>query len=628
MKRAAFEPARSTLARRASLSAIPWTILMLCAIAGLMVAARPAHAQDAGQRVGQLEITGTDAATFPSVELQVYGVDGQGNPIDFSTEELFVSHGGVPADVVTFQGKKPVGTLTVFLLDLPPGVSDQLPAIQNAITAYAGPGNMQEQVDSVAVYQIGTDGPRELLAATSFYNSVRNLFVSPLTPESGQTALFDSTVKLLELAPSLAPDPAVPVQVVVMSDGTDAVSTQYQATDVPRKAVEIGIPVHTVVVPNAELGEAGTSLGTQFLRDLATGSGGVAAQLDAPDTLTAIWNRISSFRDQAIIRYTVPQPASGTFPVELTLPNQPGLKAATEITVAGTLPSVVLNLPFESRTMTVPSLEEPIDLRLSTTVSWLDGQEREVTEAGLLVNNVRVADIPPDQLADFTVPVSNLLYGDNTLEVVVKDDQGLEASSGPTTLAVTEGDLAVPEALQPEGMPVWASVLLLLLGLVLIIGAGTLIWRSLRGGQPSTAAERSRQRRNRQPATVDQPTMGAPAAAAIGATGADFHTGQFIMAHLEVIESQTLMPEDINLGEMEVRLGRSPTQVDVAFRDDITVSRYHAVLRLDVNRYRIYDAGSTSGTYVNDRRVPDYGLELNDGDIIQMGAVRLRYRQL
>ena len=102
----------------------------------------------------------------------------------------------------------------------------------------------------------------------------------------------------------------------------------------------------------------------------------------------------------------------------------------------------------------------------------------------------------------------------------------------------------------------------------------------------------------------------------------------FVMAHLEVIDAQTLMPEELNLGDTEVRIGRSPQQSHIAFRDDITVSRYHAVLRLEGNRYRIYDAGSTSGTYVNGRQVPEYGLQLVDGDEIQLGAVRMRYRQL
>ena len=69
--------------------------------------------------------------------------------------------------------------------------------------------------------------------------------------------------------------------------------------------------------------------------------------------------------------------------------------------------------------------------------------------------------------------------------------------------------------------------------------------------------------------------------------------------------------------------GRSPETA--IFLDDITVSRYHAVLRLEGNRYRIYDAGSTSGTYVNYEPVPIAGQYLQDGDQIHIGPVGLRF---
>jgi pSer/pThr/pTyr-binding forkhead associated (FHA) protein len=49
---------------------------------------------------------------------------------------------------------------------------------------------------------------------------------------------------------------------------------------------------------------------------------------------------------------------------------------------------------------------------------------------------------------------------------------------------------------------------------------------------------------------------------------------------------------------------------------------------LEGNRYRLYDAGSTSGTWVNEQQVPEYGIQLRDGDEIFLGQVHLRFRQL
>jgi hypothetical protein len=611
-----------------------WAALLLLAAAVLVPAVsaqdeEPTAIPLTAKPISQLFITGTNPGAFPNVELLAYGRDPQGNPINFAAESLVVTHDGIPSDFVSYEGARPVGTLTVFLIDAPTGIADQFGAIRDAIQQYASAGNMQEQLDQVAVYQIGPDGPRELLAPTSFYNAVANLFVSDLVPEEGLTALIDSTVQLLERIPGLRTNPTMAAHLVVISDGTDAASTQYQAGDVAARSREVGVPVHTIHVTNPELGEAGNALGTRYLGEVAADSGGVAAELGTPEGLPGIWNRITSFRDHALIRYTVPVAAGGTFPVELYLRDEPNARASSEVTISAALPSVTLDLPLDARLLSVPALDEPIDMRLSAAVTWLDGQTRAITDAGLIVNDERVADIPIDRLDDFRAPVSNLIYGDNRLEIAVTDDQGFTASSGPVVVTVTEGERSVPEALAPSGIPLWASILGLLAGLALVIGAGTLLWRALRGG-PTTASERSRRRRAQQ--GVEEPVPYVPPSPAEGglapAQAGPYAPRPFVMAHLQVLQSQTLMNEEITLGEAEVRIGRSPTQSDIIFRDDITVSRAHAIMRLEGNHYRIYDAGSTSGTFVNDRRVPDYGLELADGDQIQLGAVRLLYHQL
>ena len=595
-----------------------WGMLTLLGL--LSILALPAYAQDPSQ-LGQLRITDVNTDTFPSVELQAYGIDGQGNPVDFNTANLFASHGGVPADFVTFEGTRPVGTLTVFLVDAPSGIADQIGTIQDLIKGFAAPGTMQEQLDAVAIYQIGPEGPVEILPPTQFHNAVANALNAPIQPEAGLTALIDSTLAMLDRMEALKPNPAMVESIVLISDGTDAVSTA-ESTEVTRRATEMGIPIHTIVVDNPDLIEAGRQLGRSYMNDIAVASRGVAAGLNDPATIPPIWSRINSFRDQARLRYTVLQPASGTFPVELSMVDNPDMRDSTEVTVSAAAPSVVINLPFDSRAITVPDLVDPIELRLSATVSWLDGTVREITGAQLFANGVSQADIPPDQLADFTVPLSNLVYGDNTLEVAVTDNQNLTAASGPVIVTVNEGELLVPEELQPEGLPSWLPWALGLGALALL---GVLIFWALGRRTPTTPAER-RERRRKQPSMEIVDANKVPATT--GSTGAASGGNQFLMAHLDVLETQSVMPSEINLGEPEVKLGRSPSQVDVAFRDDITVSRYHAVLRLEGTHYRLYDAGSTSGTYVNERPVPEYGMELFDGDLINLGAVRLRYRQL
>ena len=608
-----------------SLRSVLVALILLLGVASVVLA------QETSQ-IGRLFITDSNTEGFPSIRLQVFGVDGQGLPIDFATEPLFVTHDGFPVEEVVFDGKTPVGTLTVFLIDAAGGATDQIPAIKAAIQQYASPGNMQEQVDYVAVYQIQSNGPQQLLAPIQFHNGIANLFnTTELVPEAGATSLYDSVISLVGEIDGLKPRPDMAASIVLISDGTDPGTSQAQPGDVSTRAVAAGVPIHTIHLENPGLG-VGVELGRQYMRDVAGGSRGAAAELADPTGLAAVWAHIAGLRDHSWIRYNVPEPVGGTVPVEVSLLNNRDTKAATEVTISTAAPNVVLDVPREGRALTVPDLEKPIALQLSADVSWLDNETRDVVAAQLLVNDTQAAEIPPGDLDSFRVSIPNFVIGDNRLEVVVVDSQGITSTSAPVIITVAQGErLEVPEALQPAGSSFSWTWLLWLLVVAVLAGAGFWLWRARSKGAPGEPKSRRRRRGARPPVATTTPpdaTNEYEADAGFDFPRPEGYEPPFVMAHLEVIDAQTLMPEELNLGDTEVRIGRSPQQSHIAFRDDITVSRYHAVLRLEGNRYRIYDAGSTSGTYVNGRQVPEYGLQLVDGDEIQLGAVRMRYRQL
>jgi len=68
-------------------------------------------------------------------------------------------------------------------------------------------------------------------------------------------------------------------------------------------------------------------------------------------------------------------------------------------------------------------------------------------------------------------------------------------------------------------------------------------------------------------------------------------------------------------------IGRSP-DCDV-FLDDVTVSRKHAEILRDGERFTINDLGSLNGTFVNRRRIESG--ELEDDDEVQIGKYRLTF---
>lgn len=70
-----------------------------------------------------------------------------------------------------------------------------------------------------------------------------------------------------------------------------------------------------------------------------------------------------------------------------------------------------------------------------------------------------------------------------------------------------------------------------------------------------------------------------------------------------------------------VTIGRSP-ECDL-FLDDVTVSRKHARIVIEVDGYTIEDEGSLNGTYVNRRRIERH--QLFDGDEVQVGKFKMSF---
>ena len=586
----------------------------------------PAQAQEADPiPVERLQITGTSAESLPSIEVRLYGRDAQGNALDLSREALDIMHGDSPVGLINYQGAHRTGTLTIFLIDIPTGVEGQLPALEEAIGQYASPGNMMEQVDSVAVYQVGATEARELLPPTNFHNTVRNLFAEPLNPETGATALYDSTVNLLDRVESITPNAEMPVQIVVMTDGTDVVSVGNTGDGVIRRAAELGIPIHTVWLENADLS---TTFGQEYLTTLAAGTGGVAAALNNPAELPLIWNRIGSFRDQARIRYEVNGLTGGNFPVTVSLLDMPWITTDTAVDIPFNIPSILIDLAPESRILTLPDLAEPVRLRFKTETSWLDGEERTIDAANLIINEDTAAPfaIPVESLDEFVADVGNLNYGNNTVEISVIDSQGLRATSPTIVLTVEEGRTAIPAELNGGNQlgQLFGQLFTILIVAVLVVAFFFLLYRQgylsrLSDVRIGGGSRRRSRRRGGPSITIEDEPAAVNAPVQSGTT--------VVMGYLDVLESVTRMEPTMPLQGTLVRIGRSPAQCEIAFENDITVSRLHANLQLEGNDYRIFDEKSTSGTFVNERQVPEYGIQLMDGDEIHLGAVHLRYRR-
>ncbi|MGD2049835.1 MAG: FHA domain-containing protein [Chloroflexota bacterium] len=622
--------------------------LLLTSIITLMIITLPVIGQGT---VAQLFITGSDDSSAPTVRLHVYAVDSQGNPVALDEGSIVVRHDGAEASNVSIANPYEAGIFTIFILDIPQGVAAHIPTIQDSIRQYASDPTMKEQVDSVAIFAVDELAASQILEPDSFYNSVANAFASPLAPRTGATALVDSVMGLLNNVAALKPNPDMVTHMVLMSDGTDVVSTQFEASAVPRTAAELGIQIHTVILDNQSLSSGEKETGREYLSQIAAGTRGISTTLSTIEDLQPIWNRISAFRNQTTIQYSVDNALGGDYVAEVSLRDNPAITAETTVTFPPGAPSVSINLPPESRSMTLPNLDQPLNLSFGAVVSWLDGAEREISTAQLLVNGIAVQEIDPNNLDQFDATINNFQYGPNQVQVAVVDDQGSRATSPEITITIEQGETVIPEEVAPSSLPekIWQRIsgaalfvggcflvvflLLLIVGITIAGQRSSLVRRlglvSLMRRIPflrsyfSDAyqargqlrrAERGQQQLRRYSSDV-KGSRSKPG----GATRP--------IAFLEVIASNTALPSRIDLEDVEAHLGRSASQANVVFKNDATVSRIHATITQEGQDYRIYDEQSTSGTWVNEQRVPEYGLQLVDGDEIRLGAVRLRFRQ-
>jgi hypothetical protein len=594
----------------------------------------PAVAADAVAPRAHLFVTGSDAVLAPLVQLRLYGVEVGGEPLAFSPTTLSILHNNtaVPPANISIAGQEEVGTFTIFLIDNPPGVQEQQEALQTAIQQYASPAYMREGVDYVAIYEVGARGTIELLPATPYYNSVTNLFIDPLPIQAGATALIDSIDQLLNQAENLSPKPELAIQMVVLSDGTDAVSTQTPA-GLAANASTKGWPIHTILLLNTQLGNPNAGAG--FMQGLARASNGLSTELADAGGVSQVWAQLVKFREQTLVRYQIPASALdvGQFPVVVALARDTAVQDSLTVSISAGRPIVTIDVPPNSRTLTLPSVDSPTQLSFPITVSWLSSENQQVTQAQLLLDGQPVANIPPAQLSQFTTAVP-LRFGQNSIQVAVVDSNG-QPGMGEISLTVSEGTPAnIPAELQPTGWLATGNWLNWLLGcffafaalLALLFLLYTLReWPAVqRLGLDKWLAGLPRPRLRRAPrrATAVGDEL-RPTATSIPPKPNYAHG-----SYLEILDSVSPLVGPLPLTQSETRLGRAPGHTDHTFSQDPSVSRLHATLIQEGNSHRIFDEQSTSGTLVNGQPIPEYGTLLFDGDEIMLGAVVLRYRNV
>jgi hypothetical protein len=95
------------------------------------------------------------------------------------------------------------------------------------------------------------------------------------------------------------------------------------------------------------------------------------------------------------------------------------------------------------------------------------------------------------------------------------------------------------------------------------------------------------------------------------------------MAYQAILIERQRPENRYDITKPSVNLGRASTN-DIAV-DNATISRQHAIIKLDQDVFRIYDLGSSNGTFVNDQQVIE-PIVLQDGAIVRLGDMAFIFK--
>jgi len=520
-------------------------------------------------------------------------VDAEGQPLTgLSADDFALSEDGEAVASLEV-GPARQGASIVLVLDTSGSMAAQgkMEAVQEAATGFVRSLAPEDRIAIVSFNQqidILQEFSQDHTAAASIAQLVGE------EPGAG-TCLYDAAYKAVVLTTTAPLDRRA---VILLTDGVD------ELPDAP----EVACSTHTLdeVLALASGGTTrspiytigvGSDVNEQELRRIAEVTGGTALVAPTADEIADLFEMVGQqLKSQYALRYqsTATSGEQHSLAVTVSIDGTPAvaqreflLPEPVVLTVAGLADGDVL--------------DEPVTVEV--TVSGGIGVEQVV----FVVDGVTIGELtaPP-----FSVSLNqadlNLQPGSHVLAVrtVLADGQALSQDVRFTIPVLPEEEPVVATP-QPTPAPTVAQVVqenavpLAAGGAALLVVAVVFAVLSARNRPVSKVV-----------------------GGAASYVGAEDMTGELVIAEvlalLTVRRSQALLPgQPFDIGEPVVTLGHAATNLIVV--PDPPVSRFHAEIRREDARFRVYDLDSEEGTFVNGARVGPEGQDLGDGDELALG---------
>ena len=598
--------------------------------------------QDPTQAVAQVWLAPVETANFPKMTSYLDVRTGEGEFVfGLEAENVHIIENGnlIQADELRLlrQGAQ-------FVLAVSPGPSftirdaqgltryDYLiQALQEWVTSKSG-----ESLDDLSF--LSMDGPE----TTHVEEAERWMAVVKSYQAAGDTSMLGSDIlaRALEIAADSTARPGMGRAILFITpppEGDVSLGLQSLAA----RASQRGVRIYVWMVASSEVFD---SPAAAQLEDLASQTGGTLFAYSGIESIPSLETYLEPLRNTYFLAYSSGITSSGVNQVRVEVESN-GLAGASsdqQFEMEVLAPSVAFISPPTQIQRSYPNVSqtepaEPADLIPSSydvdvLIEFPDGHVRPLVSTTLFVDGVSedVNTAPPFE--QFTWDLSEYTSsGTHDLKVEALDSLGMSSASTdvPVTIMIKEQTVSSLATLSDNRT--------LLAGMVVVIAGAVLTLVLVLGGRLRPGMWRTARGRQRQGDTITQPVKvkTEPSSSQLRRSAwiNRLHFPQravppniyaLLVHQSESGQEDSSLP--ITISSEGVSFGNDPLLVDQVI-DDPSIEGLHARLKREPDGvFRIYDAGSISGTWVNYTPVSQQGVCLEHGDLIHFGRVGFRFQ--
>lgn len=578
----------------------------------------------------RLEIAGVDTSQFPTLGLNLIVADRQSRP-QRQLQALRVRENGAP---ITDYEILPLtaGTDLYLIIDANSRIQEaddeggltRLQKVKDSILTYAGRFMDLAGRDNVTVIVPGEDGAlvlaEDVTAPAALIDAVRPYDAGRL-PQSNPVEMLTQA-----LEQAAASKEAGRFQAIVLYTDASGLNESRFAPLV-EQAQASQTPIFTLLLGG---GAAPAESAVEIAMALTAPTRGFFVHMPAASDSSEIFQVIADNGVQSQVRYRSNITRSGEHLVSVTLENR-----RDEVTLDLELAPPEVRLQVGETTIrragtqpdTPPEDLQPAVQPVVVQVTWPDGLPRRLQGASLLANG-QAQDAPfvggpgagEGEFLQFDWRIEDLDAGRYELTALVTDTLGLAAQSEARTVVI---EFALPEpapspspTATPEPMQALRELLPPLPSRIeappYLVPAGATLALLLLAALAVRRRQGRQERKEPSPPNID----GAEEAGALESS--EVGEGAYL-------ESMGEGGARYTLPGANVTIGRDESQVRLRL-DNRSVSDLHARIRWRDGHYWLYDEGSQHGTFLNHERLGLAPRVLEQGDEIQFGSCRVRFR--